>query len=93
MPGRDGTGPIAAGSMTGRGLGYCTGVEAVRYGTGQRLGLGLGLACRRGGFERWFGRGFVINDATPKTRKELLLKEKAVLEQRLDAIEKQLEGV
>ena len=39
MPGRDRTGPIGAGPMTGRGLGFCT-------GTG--LGMGLGLGCRRG---------------------------------------------
>ncbi len=28
MPGRDGTGPFGQGSMTGRGLGSCTGVNA-----------------------------------------------------------------
>jgi hypothetical protein len=36
MPRRDGTGPMGAGSMTGRGLGICTG----RYDAG--------LGCRRG---------------------------------------------
>ena len=51
MPRRDGTGPMGAGSMTGRGLGSCTGANAVKYGAGLGLGLGLGLACRRG-----FGR-------------------------------------
>ena len=48
MPRRDGTGPMGAGSMTGRGLGSCTGANAVKYGAGLGLGLGLGLACRRG---------------------------------------------
>ena len=52
MPRRDGTGPMGAGSMTGRGLGSCTGANAVTYSAGLGLGLGLGLACRRG-----FGRG------------------------------------
>lgn len=35
MPGRDGTGPIGAGPITGRGLGFCT-------------GAGFGFGCRRG---------------------------------------------
>ncbi|NLY09691.1 MAG: DUF5320 domain-containing protein, partial [Tissierellia bacterium] len=29
MPRRDGTGPMGAGSMTGRGFGLCTGANAV----------------------------------------------------------------
>ena len=37
MPRRDGTGPMGAGSMTGRGLGSCTGVNAVKNDAG--LGL------------------------------------------------------
>ena len=48
MPRRDGTGPMGAGSMTGRGLGLCTGANAVKYGAGIGMGLGRGLACRRG---------------------------------------------
>ena len=51
MPRRDGTGPMGAGTMTGHGLGFCTGKNAVKRGAG--LGLGLGFACRRG-----FGSGF-----------------------------------
>ena len=54
MPRRDGTGPMGAGTMTGHGLGFCTGKNAVKRGAG--LGLGLGFACRRG-----FGSGFGIN--------------------------------
>lgn len=61
MPRRDGTGPMVAGTMTGRTLGLCTGANAVRYGAG--FGMGLGLACRR---------GFAVNDISPKTQKELL---------------------
>ena len=45
MPRRDGTGPMGAGSMTGRGLGFCTGANAVKYGAGPGMGLGLGLDC------------------------------------------------
>ncbi len=43
MPGRDGTGPLGQGSMTGRGQGLCGGARAgVRYGTGLRSGNGQG---------------------------------------------------
>ncbi|MGI6337219.1 MAG: DUF5320 domain-containing protein [Eubacteriales bacterium] len=92
MPRRDGTGPMGAGSMTGRGLGSCTGVNAVKYGACLGLGLGLGLACRRG-FGRGFGRGFAVNQDSSKTQKELLQEQKDVLKSRLDVIEKQLENL
>ncbi len=90
MPRRDGTGPMGAGSMTGRGLGFCTGASAVRHGAG--LGMGLGLACRHG-FGRGFGRGFAVNQASSKTQKELLNEQKAMLQDRLDVIDKQLENL
>lgn len=48
MPRRDGTGPIGAGSMTGRGLGFCIGTNAVKYGAG----FGMGLVAHRHGFGR-----------------------------------------
>lgn len=86
MPRRDGTGPIGAGSMTGRGLGICTGTTTVKYGAG--LGIGLGLACRRG-----FGRGFAVNQTSSKTQKELLNEQKTMLQNRLEVIEKQLENL
>ncbi|HHW31778.1 MAG TPA: DUF5320 domain-containing protein [Clostridiaceae bacterium] len=92
MPGSNGTGPIGAGPMTGRGFGFCAGANAARYGTGRGLGLGLGLACRRG-FGRWFGRCFTIDGVIPKTQKELLQNQKTILEKRLEAIDKQLENL
>ena len=88
MPRRDGTGPMGAGSMTGRGLGSCTGANAVKYGAGLGLGLGLGLACRRG-----FGRGFAVNQNSSKTQKELLQEQKDLRKNRLDVIDKQLENL
>ena len=90
MPRRDGTGPMGAGSMTGRGLGSCTGANAVNYGSG--LGLGLGRACRRG-FGRGLGRGFAVNQNSSKTQKELLQEQKDLLKSRLDVIDKQLENL
>lgn len=64
-----------------------------RDGTGPRgLGLmsgrGLGLACRRG-----FGRGYWVNDISQRTKKELLQEEKDILESRLEAVKKELEGL
>ena len=92
MPRRNGTGPMGAGAMTGRGLGLCTGANAVKYGAGHGMGLGLGFACRRG-FGRGFGRGFAINQTSPKTQKELLTEQKTMLQDRLEAIDKQLESL
>lgn len=95
MPRRDGTGPRGAGSMTGRGLGVCTGANALKFGAGlAAAGLCLGLACRRG-FGRGFGRGMALNDnrTSSKTPKELLTEQKTMLQKRLEVIEKQLEDL
>ena len=92
MPRRDGTGPMGAGSMTGRGLGLCTGANTVKYGAGIGMGLGLGLACRRG-FGRGFGRGSAINQIFSKTQKELLNEQNPMLQDRLEVIGKQLENL
>ncbi len=92
MPRRNGTGPMGAGSMTGRGLGLCTGANTVKYGAGLGMGLGLGFACRRG-FGRGFGRGSAISQTSPKTQKELLNEQKTMLQDRLEVIDKQLENL
>jgi len=86
MPRRDGTGPMGAGAMTGRGLGPCAASGAVQYGAG------LGLACRCG-FGRGFGRGIVVNQTTTKTQKELLQEQRDVLQSRIDGIDKQIENL
>ena len=78
MPRRDGTGPMGAGSMTGRGSGICTSTNAVKYGAGPGMGLGFGLACRRC-FGHGFGRGFATNRISSKTQRELLNEHKAML--------------
>lgn len=93
MPGRDGTGPMGTGAMTGRGLGNCTDSHAVRRGVGLGLGLGLGLACRRG-FKRGFRGGCNFQDQmAPETRKQLLQGQRNVLKTRLEAVDKQLENL
>ncbi len=92
MPRRDGTGPVGAGSMTGRGLGLCTGGNVAENGTDRGSRFGLGLRGRRGG-SRSFGRCIVKNQDSSKTQKELLEERKAMLQNRLEVIDKQLENL
>lgn len=92
MPGRNGTGPMGTGPMTGRALGPCAGGGAWKYGAGLGLGLGLGLACRRG-FCRGLGYGLFQNQTSPETRKQLLQQRKDALKDRLEAVERQLEDL
>jgi len=57
MPRGDGTGPWGQGSMTGRGLGYCSGYERPGFitpGPGMGLGRGMGAGWTPG---RGMGRG------------------------------------
>ncbi len=54
MPGRNGTGPLGMGSMTGRGAGYCAGSATAGF-TSSGAGYGRGGRCRGitgGGFGR-----------------------------------------
>lgn len=87
MPRRDGTGPVQSGLMNGRGFGFCAGMNAVKHGVG--LGIGEGLACRRG---RGYGRCAATNMSSYITQKELLQEQKNVLQSRIRAIDMQLES-
>lgn len=94
MPGRDRTGPMGYGAMTGRGLGLCTGINAVNYGPG----YGYGYACRRGigrgyGRNMGYGRGMAVNQIPARPHKELLQEQRDMLLKQIDAIEKQLEDL
>ena len=88
MPRGDGTGPMGVEPMTGRGLGICTGANAVKYGAGLGRGRGLGFAYRQG-----FARGFAVNHTFSKTQKELLNEQKTVLQNQLELINKRLENL
>jgi len=88
MPGRDGTGPMGRGAMTGRGFGVCAGTGALLAG----MGLGLGLGCRRG-LGRGLGRNIDANQASAKTPKELLQEQKELLQKRLESIDQQMENM
>ena len=58
MPGRDGTGPVGQGSMTGRGLGPCG--NGIPWGTARGFGPGMGMGMGLGkgiGMGRGMGLG------------------------------------
>ncbi len=82
MPNRDGTGPNSMGSMTGRGLGLCTGINGANFGFGRSRAFG----CRRS-----FGRNFVSANNGEMTQKELLEERKIFFEKNLKVVKEQLE--
>ena len=90
MPGRDGTGPGGVGSMSGRGLGLCSGANAVQPRAGR---TGLPGRVRRRGLGRGYGGGFAVNPASSKTQKELLQEHRDRLQNRIEGIDKQLESL
>ncbi|MGI6173590.1 MAG: DUF5320 domain-containing protein [Christensenellales bacterium] len=90
MPRKDGTGPMGAGPMTGRGRGPCAD-GSVGYGAGYGAGYGFGMGRRRGcgrGFGRQFAPDFPQNDVS---QKDLLTEQKRILEERLENINKRLD--
>ncbi|MBN2558111.1 MAG: DUF5320 domain-containing protein [Clostridia bacterium] len=102
MPGRNGTGPLGQGPMTGRGMGYCTGVRAPYYGMGfgygRGFGRGFGMGYGRGagmGPGRGFGFGGYAypGPAAYGTQKEFLNAEMEILKERMDYISSQLENL
>ncbi len=98
LPGIDGSGPMGAGPMTGRGLGPCAGVNDVRYGAGFGRGFGRGFGFGRGraygcGFGRGFGWDVAWNQPSSRTQKELLQEQRDILKGRLDAIDEELEDL
>ena len=84
MPGRDGTGPVGAGALSGRGLGLCNDANMMKSGSGLRIGLGL--SCRRG-FGRGYGRSFTSMRTDDKTQKEILQEQKRMLQEQINLID------
>ncbi|MGI6345206.1 MAG: DUF5320 domain-containing protein [Bacillota bacterium] len=93
MPGGDGTGPMGMGPLTGRRFGRCVGARGLARGACFGLGLGLGMAGRRG-FGRGFRSfaGFAGFGITAEERREMLRAQKERLKSWLEVIDKQLEG-
>ena len=102
MPGGDRTGPLGAGPMTGRGLGYCAGygIPGFAHGGGGRgfggrgMGRGRGGGWRHGfhgmGRGRWWG--MVPSGASdPAQERELLQREQSFLKSQMEQIQERLE--
>jgi len=91
MAGGSGTDPLRCGSGAGRRWGCCSGLDDAGYGRGreqeQTCGIGKSICQEPGkGLSRGRGRGIV-----DLSRKEVLLEEKRVLENRLNLVNKELE--
>lgn len=91
MPGRDGTGPMGQGAVTGRGMGACNDT-GVTYGYGRGLGAGIGRGIARGarlglGLGLGYGCRRLMNRQNAVVDDRVALtEEKAFLQRRLDAI-------
>lgn len=93
MPGRDGSGPMGQGGMTGRGLGACTGVNATPVGYyGSRRGVGLGMRCGAG-LRRGAGQYYYNQPVDNRTQKEILENQKQAITNQLENINKQLDDM
>ena len=90
MPRRDGTGPQGQGSMTGRMMGVCKTSNDVDFKPGFGMGAGMksGFGCKRGFRGCGFGMGRQLDEASGK---EMLGREKEMLEERLSQIKKEIE--
>jgi len=100
MPGRDRTGPMGAGPMTGRRAGYCAGFDAPGYASAAPRWLnrfGFGNFGQGRGWRHWFyatGQpGWARTDYAPVTPEQELaeLKEESGwLKDQLDAINRRI---
>ncbi len=90
MPGRDNTGPLGRGPMTGRGMGYCANPSRSggysRYGGrfGGRMGNGYGYGYGLGFRNRFRAYPYMADAPASKTDLEA---EKTELQERLNEIE------
>ena len=103
MPGRNGTGPLGQGSMTGRGFGNCNPNNVSRgvnrnHGSGYGLGKGSGRGFRQNcgwGFRKfgnWFGFGQNPNtDLSPKEEANLLKENAKAVEEELKRINQRID--
>lgn len=86
MPGRDGTGPMAKGTMRGRGMGYCYSGGKSGRGYRQGIGMGSGNGCRRANGQ--FDNDVALMDQ--EMTKNVLENRKSILEKQLTHIKNAL---
>jgi hypothetical protein len=97
MPRGNGTGPMGMGAQTGRGMGFCSGVNMP--GQGQGFGSGRGRGGR--GYRNCFNatglpgwaRSFMYDDEiklSPEKEKAMLVSQSEELKQQLEFVTKRL---
>ncbi len=101
MPRGNGTGPMGAGPMTGRGAGYCAGYDEPGFANpASRLGMQRGFrGGGRGwrnmfyatGLPRWARWGYA--PPAPQQEVEALKEQAGRLKDQLDAINKRIEEI
>ncbi len=96
MPGGNGTGPMGAGPMTGRSMGYCAGFDRPRFanfgggGRGMRMGRGGGFGFRN----RFFANEAQQMPAmTAEQEKEYMQNNIKALENELEAAKQRLKEI
>ena len=103
MPGRDGTGPVGMGAMTGRGAGMCARVGMSGYENAVP-GRGFGMGYGRGRRNRFYATGqpgwmrfggYAGPDRNPDTgmERQSLKSQADALQSELNAIKKRLSEI
>lgn len=91
MPGRDKTGPVGQGLMTGKGMGPCGsgmgGGAGAGFGNGLGMGSGRGVGCRGG-----FRKGSMGVASGVQTETDYLEEQKEWLKKRIEEIDRRLEN-
>ena len=99
MPRMDGTGPMGAGTMTGRGCGPCAGGKSggcvmgrgAGMGRGARMGGGAGMGRRMNNGQE-FRMGAAMNANPVTDAREQLQQRRDFLKTQLDALDKTLQN-
>ncbi|MCK5029371.1 MAG: DUF5320 domain-containing protein [Bacteroidales bacterium] len=92
MPGRNQTGPVGLGPLTGRRMGNCVGstnpelISGFGFGRGMRNGFGRG-------FNQGFGRNYTFSETQNFSNKEAIENEVNMLKEQLSILEKKLENL
>ncbi|HOT63497.1 MAG TPA: DUF5320 domain-containing protein [Treponemataceae bacterium] len=91
MPNRNGTGPLGAGPLTGRGMGPCGGYGRASYGRGLGMGFGGGRGFGFGRGRGWFPFANTNGAISADDEKQALNSQISLLTEEIDAIKKRIE--
>lgn len=98
MPAGDGTGPMGAGPMSGRAMGYCAGYDMPGFaqpmpGRGMGMGFGWGRGRGRGRRNRFAARGMAAPMEAPPAPDVQAAPNLEGLKARMDHMEKLLNDI